>query len=124
MSDGNGGYARQLRKADADWTGDYEIMDRNDLVNGRVWIENRPTGDAVGAINKGLRAQGPGLAGEAGPTRGGGLGRRTLLADAGCGEDEGRSRDGEPWGASRADKLGVEAGSGREERRYWRARSD
>lgn len=54
---GNGGYTVRLLRADAGWFGDYGITDRNDLVNGRVWIENRPTGDAdaVGAINKVLR---------------------------------------------------------------------
>lgn len=29
--DGKGGYTKRLRRADADWVGDYEIMDRNDL---------------------------------------------------------------------------------------------
>jgi hypothetical protein len=60
MSGGNGGYTKRLRRADADWVGDYEITDRKDRAKGRVWIENRPTGDAVGAINKVLRSLGPG----------------------------------------------------------------
>jgi hypothetical protein len=51
----NGGYTERLRRADADWVCDYEITDRKDLVKGRVVIENRPMGDAVGAINKVLR---------------------------------------------------------------------
>jgi hypothetical protein len=39
---------KHLRKAETDWVGDYEITDRKDLANGRVWIENRPTGKVVG----------------------------------------------------------------------------
>jgi hypothetical protein len=36
IPDGNGGYTVRLLRADAGWFGDYEITDRNDLVNGRV----------------------------------------------------------------------------------------
>jgi hypothetical protein len=50
-------------------------------------IENRPTGDAeaVGAINKGLRSQCPGLANEAGLTRVVVVGRGQVSQKAGAG---------------------------------------
>jgi hypothetical protein len=75
IPDGKGGYTESLLEADAGWVGDYEITDRRDLAKGRVWIENRPMGDAVGAINKVVPSPCPGGADEAGPTRVAGLGR-------------------------------------------------
>jgi len=56
-------------------------------------MENRPTGDAeaVGAINKELRAQCPGLAGEAGLTRVAVVGRGK------CRNRQARTLDGLDW---------------------------